>query len=121
MCYHFNRQNWGDRIRILEYHSNPLPIYEKYGSQVPVGRLNKRHYMPEKCKQGEDRCLRRDNLKRCFEAIRVLFHINAKTIPPSEALPYLGRTITYNKSDWSAVYLNMRKARKRWGMMARVL
>ena len=34
---------------------------------------------------------------------------------------YLGQTITYNNSDWAAVYLNLRKARRRWGIIARVL
>ena len=44
-----------------------------------------------------------------------------ENLPPSEAFPYLGRTITYNNSDWEAVYLNLCKARRRWVMIARVL
>ena len=51
----------------------------------------------------------------------VLFQINAKTLPPSEAFPYLGRKITYNSSDWTTVYLNLREAQRKWGMVARVL
>ena len=35
--------------------------------------------------------------------------------------PYLGRKITYNNINWAAVYLNLRKDRRRWGMLARVL
>ena len=50
-----------------------------------------------------------------------MLHINADTLPPSEVLLYLGQTITYNNSDWETVYLNLRKARRRWGMIARVL
>ena len=30
-------------------------------------------------------------------------------------LPYLGRTITYNNTNWAALYANLRKAQKRWG------
>ena len=33
----------------------------------------------------------------------------------------MGRTISYNNSDWAAVYLNLRKAWRRWGMVSRVL
>ena len=33
----------------------------------------------------------------------------------------MGRTISYNNSDWVAVYLNLSKARRRWGIIARVL
>ena len=29
--------------------------------------------------------------------------------------------ITYNNSDWAVVYLNLRKAWRQWGMIARVL
>ena len=37
-------QHWGDRIRILEEHPNPLPRCEHCGSQVLAGRLLNRHY-----------------------------------------------------------------------------
>ena len=40
----FNRQKWGDMIRILEEHLNPLPRCEQCGIQVPEGSLNNRHY-----------------------------------------------------------------------------
>ena len=42
-------------------------------------------------------------------------------MPPSEAFPYLGRKIINNNSDWAAVYQNMSKTRRRWGMIVRVL
>ena len=38
-----------------------------------------------------------------------------------EAFLYLGRTIAYNNSDWTAVYQNLRKAWRWWGTVARVL
>ena len=55
------------------------------------------------------------------KASRVLFQINAKTVPPSEAFPYLRQTITYNNSDWAEVYPNLQKARRWWGMISTVL
>ena len=39
----------------------------------------------------------------------------------SEAFPYLGRTIVYNHSDWPAVFHNSSKARRRWGVILKVL
>ena len=51
----------------------------------------------------------------------VLFHINAETLLPSEAFPYLGWKISYNNRNWAAIYLNLRKSRRRWGMIASVL
>ena len=110
---HFSRQHWGYRIRILVKHPNPLPRCDQCRSQVPVGRLNNRHYTSDKCKQGEERHLRYKTIQRRFEAIMVSFHINAKTLPPLEVFPYLGQTIAYNNRDWTAVYLNLRKDRRR--------
>ena len=95
---HFNSHHWGDSIRILEEHPNPLPRCERGGSQVPAG-LNTRRYASENCKQGEERRRRRETLQRYFEESRVSFQINAEALPPLEAFPYLGRTIAYNNSD----------------------
>ena len=33
----------------------------------------------------------------------------------------MGRKFAYNNSDWEAVYINLRKYWRRWGMIARVL
>ena len=38
-----------------------------------------------------------------------------------DSSPYLGRTITYKNINWSALYHNLEKARRRWGMVLRVL
>ena len=50
-----------------------------------------------------------------------MFQINADTLKPSEEFTYLGRKNAYNKSDWTAVNLNLQKTWRRWGMVARVL
>ena len=106
--YHFNRQHWGGRIRILEDHPKPLPRCERCRIQVPAGRLIKRHYMSYKCKQREERRLRRETPQHCFGESKVSFQTSAETLPSSEAFPYLGRTIVFNNIDWSAFYLNLR-------------
>ena len=115
----FIRQNWGDRIRILEEHPNPLPRCKRCGSQVPAGRLNTCHYASNKLKQGEERRLRHKTLKRCFKARQVSFQINTETLPLSEDFPYLGWTIAYNNIDCATVYQNLRKDWRPWGMVAR--
>ena len=100
MCINFSIQHWGDSISILEETPNPLPKWERCERQVPAGRLNTCYYTSEKCNQGEERRIRRETLQHCFEAGRVSFQINAEALTPSEDLPYLGRTIAYNSSDW---------------------
>ena len=44
-----------------------------------------------------------------------------EALPPLEAFKFLGRTITYNNINWAAVYQNLQKYWRRWGMIARVL
>ena len=39
----------------------------------------------------------------------------------SKAFPYLGPKIAYNNRDWPEVYQNLRNARRRWEVIARVL
>ena len=117
----FRSHHWGDRVKILEEHPNPLPKCKRCGSQLPAGRLNNLHYASEKCKQEQERRLICKTLQQFFESGRVLFHINAEALSPSEAVPYLGRIIVFNKSYWAAVYQNLRKYQNRWGMVARVM
>ena len=51
----------------------------------------------------------------------VSFQINADPLSLSEAFPYLGRKIAYKNSDWLALFQNLKKLRRGWGMIERVL
>ena len=51
----------------------------------------------------------------------VLLYINAENLPLLEAFPYLGQAIAYNNTDWVALYLNLHKYWRRWGMITRVI
>ena len=50
-----------------------------------------------------------------------MFQINVETLPPAENFPYLDQTIAYNNSNCAEVYQNLRKARRQWVMVVRVL
>ena len=60
-------------------------------------------------------------LHRCFDSSRVYFQINVDTLWTLEAFPYLGRTIVHNNSDWTMVLQKLRKARRQWGMILKIL
>ena len=78
-------------------------------------------YMLENLKLREARQLLRNTLQRYFEAIRVSFQINADPLLPPGASPYPRRIIAYKNGYWSAVFQNLRKARRRWGVVSKVL
>ena len=39
----------------------------------------------------------------------------------TENFPYLGRTVAFDNRDWTEMYENLRKAQKRWVVVAKVL
>ena len=53
--------------------------------------------------------------------MRLYSGVSRPDLDPAEELPYLNRTIAYNNDDWEALYQNLGKARRRWGMVLRVL
>ena len=44
-----------------------------------------------------------------------------KPLEAKNALQYLGRTATYNNSEWVVLYINMGKSQRIWGTVATVL
>ena len=50
----------------------------------------------------------------------VSFQINIESLSPSETFLYLGRKISYNNINWIAVYQNLNKACRWWGVILRV-
>ena len=47
--------------------------------------------------------------------------VNLDPLESAATFTYLVCTITYNNSDWAALYHSLGEARRRWGMMSRVL
>ena len=43
--------------------------------------------------------------------------VNLNPLEEKNALPYLGRMVTYNNSDWADLYSNLRKDQRIWGMV----
>ena len=46
--------------------------------------------------------------------------VNLEPLDTTTAFPYLERMVNFNKSDWAALYGNLRKAQRRWGVVAKV-
>ena len=60
-------------------------------------------------------------MQRCFEEKRVAFRVNPNPLEVKTRFPYLRRTATYNNSDWTTLYRNLRKAQKKWGVIEKVM
>ena len=73
------------------------------------------------CARGEEQ---RQKLRREEESRRsttVAFQAYGRPLVEVSEFKYLGRLLTYSDGYWPAVVGNMRKARKRWAQMSRIL
>ena len=99
----------GGVIRIFEDRPTSFPKYDSCGSQSPPWRLSNRHYDSGKCRLVGEIHIRRATLQHCLKSIRVTIRLNAYPLETVTAFTYLGSTVTYNNSDWVALYQNIRK------------
>ena len=60
-------------------------------------------------------------LQHFFESIWVAIGVNADPLNLIAPFPYLGRTVTYNNSNWEALYQNLQKALRRWVMVGKIV
>ena len=47
--------------------------------------------------------------------------MNSDPMDPTASFPYLVRTAAYNKSDWEAMYHTLKKVRRQWRVVAKLL
>ena len=73
-------------------------------NRLNLGTYNKRHVLAD--------------ARRVRE---VVFTVNGEPLKGVSLLKYLGRPISSLESDWPAVYYNLKKTRKRWAWVSRVL
>ena len=86
-------------------------------TKSPLWNLNNPHYKTYQLFLGRNHWIKRMILKRCFEAIQVTIKVNMDPLESLYMLPYLGHTIVCNISDWVALYKNLRKSQRHWGVV----
>ena len=60
-------------------------------------------------------------LRRATDANAVGFTVNGVPLDRVTSFRYLGRELSFNNSDWPALFRQLQKARQRWGLLSRVL
>ena len=88
---------------------------------MPPWIINSQNYTLEQRRLGQEHRRQCETLQQCSEAIKVSIQVNLEPIETTAALSYLGRTVAFKNRNWAALYFNMRKAQKRWGMAMKVL
>ena len=88
---------------------------------VPWRALNGRHPATAQCTRGAERKRRRLAEAETRESSERAFEAYGEPIKNFSTFRYLGRVLTAGDDDWFAVVGNLRKARKSWGRLSRIL
>ena len=90
-------------------------------SRSPPWKINNRHYNSYQCRLGRDRQHRRETLHQFFEVSQVTIKFHLVPLDSASIFPYLLCIIPYYNIEQEAMYHNLRKAQKMWGMVSRIL
>jgi len=109
------------QLVILQEGTTPLPRCELCDMFVGPYAIGRGHQGTAYCRRGAAAKRRRHALEDIRRANEVVFTACGRPLDRVRAFKYLGRILSDTDKDWPAVYLNLTKARKRWGMVSRVL
>ncbi len=73
------------------------------------------------CRDGHQRRVQRENASRAVEAQEKRFTARGEELEQVEVFKYLGRLLSHDNNDDLAIWANVRKARKCWARVSRVL
>ena len=88
---------------------------------VPRRDLNDRHPATDQCARGAERKRRQIVEAETRESLEWAFKAYGEPIQNVLTFRYLGRVLTVGEIDWLAVVENLRKARKSWGRLSKIL
>ena len=88
---------------------------------VPWRSLNERHKDTAMCRSGAERKRSRDTEAEIRESAERDFEAYGGQLELVTRFTYLGRVMTAGDDDWPEVAGNLKKARKSWGRLRRIL
>ena len=121
MWVHFMHRHVLDTVVMLKEGNFSHPWCAKCDMQVPRRALNGRHLGIAQCAKGAERKRRRLEETETREKSERASKAYGVPIESVSEFKYLGRILTASDDDWLAVVRNLRKARRSWGRLSRVL
>lgn len=118
---HFMHRHVTDTIVILQEGTTPLPRCELCDMFVGPYAIGRSHQNTAHCRRGAAAKRRRHALEDVRASDEVIFSVSGSPLDRVGVFKYLGRMLSDTDNDWPAVYKNLSKARKRWGMVSRIL
>ena len=121
MRVHFVHRNVQDTVVMLEELNFPHPRCARCDMQVPRKAINGLHLETAQCAKGAERKRRRLAETETRENSERAYRAYGKPMETVTEFRYLGRILTATDDDWPAVAGNIKKARRSWGRLAKVL
>jgi hypothetical protein len=120
MRSHFMWRHPNDTIRIIEEGAEPYPkcgLCLKHVRPQSVAR----HGETIECKRGQELKSRREAKRDAHEVQDIRFTVGDNGLENVDRFCYLGRPMMNNDDDMGAIRHNIKKARKKWQMLAQIL
>jgi hypothetical protein len=89
--------------------------------QTEVGALYGKHQRIRLCREGWERRKQHEAAKAARVTLARTFTAYGEDLERVEVFKYLGRLLAYDDNDTQAMRLNLKKARKSWAQVSRVL
>lgn len=118
---HFMFRHPEATIVILEEGTAPLPRCELCDMFVSHAALRDGHQRTDICRRGAALKRQRHAREDSRLASEVVFTARGVPLETVQSFVYLGRPLSCFDEDGPAIYRNLQKARKRWGMVSRLL
>jgi hypothetical protein len=118
---HWNIRHPYDFLAILSEGPEPWDQCHLCGTHVTYLQLNGRHLGSVHCEEGIERRKNRVLARQICHANAVTFTANGVPLDRVHNFCYLGRPASANNGDWPALYKNVKKAKAKWGQIARPL
>ena len=83
--------------------------------------MNGRHLATDQCTERQERNSRKLAKEELQEILERDFQASWEPLETVTSFKYLGRVLTVGEDDWMAVAGNLRKARKSWMQMTKIL
>ena len=95
-----------------------LPKCNLCGMQV---RNMERHQKTKTCERLQRRRANEELQDKQYESEKVSITVNGRRIERVRSFTYLGRVLTQNDDDTTAITTQLERARKKWGSIVRIL
>ena len=121
MWVHFVHRHVQDIVVMLEEGNFSYPRCARCDMQVPRKALNGHRLGTKQCEKRVEQKQRRLAETETRGNLERAFHAYGKPMEAVSEFRYLGLLLTATDNDWPAVAGNIKKARRSWGRLDRVL